>query len=407
MISGKFIFSEFLIRKAGLAGQDTENLQIRSRFGYLEGWVSLTVNLLLFGLKLAMAFFSGSISIIADAVHTLSDVGTSAAVIWGFKIAQKPADKDHPFGHGRMEDIITLIIAVVLSLVGLELLHGAVLRFLEPVEIKADHLILVFLVFSVGVKEWLARFSFYLGSKIGSSALNADAWHHRSDAISTILVIIAVAGSMFDLFWLDALFGGLVALYIMYTGIKLIRESAFHLLGKAADKKLISQIRKIALSVVGVQGVHDIVAHDYGQLKAISLHVEVQNDLQVEKAHQIATSVETKIAKNINSRPIVHIDISRKKKEKKSAVTGILDKVFEEFPDVIEYHDFDMLSNETGDFLNLHVVISKLMKVDQSHQLEHRLAETLAEKFNDLKINIHVEPCDSKCSQCPLSCKDV
>ncbi|MBU1044675.1 MAG: cation-efflux pump [Candidatus Omnitrophica bacterium] len=402
-----FNLTEFIIKKANLSGQDSQDPAVRARFGYLEGWISLGINFFIFLLKLGMGMISGSISIIADAVHTISDVATSAVVIWGFKIAQKPADKDHPFGHGRMEDIATLIIAVVLTLVGLELLHGAVLRIFKPIAVAGKPLFIIFLGITVVIKEWLARFSFYLGQKIKSKALAADAWHHRSDAISTILVIIAVIGSMFKVFWLDAFFGAIVALYIMFMGIQLVRESTFHLLGKAADKELIALIKKIALSVVGVEGVHDIIAHDYGQLKAISLHVEVDITLDSVRAHQIATSVETLIAKNIKSSPIVHIDLKRMIQEKKSDAAKMLDQVFKKYPEVINFHSFELLSNESGDFMSLHVVISKSMSVDQAHHLEHQLAESLNSNFKNRTINIHIEPCDSKCALCSLDCKDI
>ncbi|MFH1062984.1 MAG: cation diffusion facilitator family transporter [Candidatus Omnitrophota bacterium] len=402
-----FNFTEFMIKKAKLADQDCSDLSVRARFGYLEGWVSLVVNSLIFLLKISMGMISGSISIIADAIHTISDVATSAVVILGFKIAQKPADQDHPFGHGRMEDIATLIIAVVLTLVGLELLHGAVMRMFNPVAVGSNPLFIVFLSITVVIKEWLARFSFHLGKKIKSKTLDADAWHHRSDAISTLLVIIAVMGSMFKIFWLDAFFGAMVAGYIMYMGIQLIRESTFHLLGKAADSELIAQIKKIALSVAGVEGVHDIIAHDYGQLKAISLHVEVDNTLDSVQAHQIATSVETRIAKNIISSPIVHIDLKRIIQKKKSDAAKMLKQIFKEYPDVINYHSFELLSNESGDFLNLQVVISKLMNVDQAHDLEHQLEEALIRNFKYEKVSIHIEPCDSNCGICPLACKNI
>ncbi|MBU1088201.1 MAG: cation-efflux pump [Candidatus Omnitrophica bacterium] len=402
-----FNLTEFIIKKANLAGKDDKDFSVRARFGYLEGWISLVVNFFIFALKFSMGMISGSISIIADAVHTISDVATSAVVIWGFKIAQKPADKDHPFGHGRMEDIATLIIAVVLTLVGLELLHGAVLRMFKPVAVAANPLFIIFLSITVVIKEWLARFSFYLGQKIKSKTLAADAWHHRSDAISTLLVIVAVSGAMFRLFWLDAFFGAMVALYLMFMGIQLVRDSTFHLLGKAADQELIAEIKKIALSVTGVEGVHDIIAHDYGQLKAISLHVEVDITLDSVRAHQIATSVETLIAKNIKSSPIAHIDLKRITQEKKSDAAKMLDLIFKKYPDVINFHSFELLSNESGDFMNLHVVISKSMNVDQAHNLEHQLRESLNSGFKHRIINIHIEPCDSKCAVCPLTCKDI
>ncbi|MFH2137892.1 MAG: cation diffusion facilitator family transporter [Candidatus Omnitrophota bacterium] len=401
----KMNITDFLIKKAELNDQDINDPQIRARYGSLEGWVSVLANLVLFITKLSVGLFSGSISIIADAIHTLSDVATSAVVIWGFKVARKPADKEHPFGHGRMEDITTLIIAVLLCVVGVEILLQCVERISQPPEVKANIFIFIVLAGSAVVKEWMARFSFSLGGKIDSSALNADGWHHRSDAISTILVIIAVICSMFKLFIFDALLGGVVAAYIIYTGIRLVKEASTHLLGKGIDESLRDKIRTIAVSVDGVEGVHDIVAHDYGTHKAISLHVEVARSLNSVAAHRIAATVETRLAKNIVSSPIVHIDLKRKKGKNVTSEMMTLKSVIKKYPKIIHYHGVQMSSTESGDFLNLHIVIPRDMNIEQSHELEHQVRESLQPYFKDFTINMHVEPCNAKCALCSQSCK--
>lgn len=403
----KFSLTKFLIDKYAFSDQDLADEFVRSRYGYLEGWVSLIVNLVLFIIKLALGVFSGSISIIADAVHTVSDVVTSAIVIIGAAISKKPADAEHPFGHGRMENIATLIIAVLVCVIGFELLHVAIIRFSEPTIVKGNMFIIGLLTVSVLAKEWLARFSFYLSKKINSSMLYADAWHHRSDAISTLLVIVAIFGSIFRLFKLDAVFGGVVAAYIIYTGIRLIQESSFYLLGKAVDKQLHDRIKTIAQSVDGVEGVHDIIAHDYGNLKAISLHVEVSSRLDSITAHQIATTVETNIAKNIKSSPIVHIDLKKKRSKRVSATHRTFKKIIPLYPQIINFHAIDIASNESGDFLNLHIVVSKVMNIEQSHELEHKLRYSLKKHFRGYKISVHIEPCDSKCQPCAQPCKQT
>ncbi len=403
----KFNFTDFLIQKSNLDLHDPSDPEVRSRYGYLEGGVSLSVNLVLFMIKIVMGMLSGSISIIADAVHTVSDIVTSAIVIWGFKVSKQPADKEHPFGHGRMEKIVTLILAILLCVAGLEIFKSAFVRFLEPQIIKANFFMVGVLIICMLVKEWLGRFSFHLAKKINSLALYADAWHHRSDAISTLFVIIAIIGSMFKMFKLDAFFGGAVAIYIIYTGGKLIRDSVFHLLGKAVDQQLQSKIEEIAKSVDGVEGVHDIIAHDYGMHHAISLHVEVSSSLDSVRAHQIATTVETRIAQRIKSSPIVHIDLERKKRQKLSADIKILKTIVKKYPQIINYHGAQISSNESGDFLTLHIVISKMMQVAESHKLEHRLQQSLKTHFRDHKISVHIEPCDSKCDPCAQSCKQT
>ncbi len=400
-----FDLKRFLIEKANLTDADLNDAEIRSRYGYLEGWISLSVNLLLFIVKIIMGIMTGSISIIADAVHTVSDVATSAIVIWGVKVAEKPADKEHPFGHGRMENIATLIIAVLLCVIGIEILQVAFTRIIQPREVKANVFVIAVLLLSIVVKEWLARFSFFLAKKIKSSTLFADAWHHRSDAISTFLVVVAVIGSMYRIFKLDAFLGAVVALYIMYTGIKLIKEVTVSLLGKAADKKLQHKIKQIAFFVEGVHGVHDVVVHDYGSFKAISLHVEVDPTLDSVKAHQIATSVEAQVARQIKSSPIVHIDLKKRKGQRSSKNFKCLEKIVKGFPQIINFHGVEILSNESGDFLTLHIVLSKIMTIEDSHILEHKVQRALSEYFKGYKINMHVEPCDSQCGGCSQLCK--
>ena len=396
---------KFLIKKANLANADLSNPEVRSRYGYLEGWLSLSVNLLLFIVKMIMGIMTASISIVADAVHTGSDVATSAIVIWGFKVSKKPADAEHPFGHGRMENIATLIIAVLLCVIGVEILQTAFMRISEPREVKGNIFVIIVLFVSIIIKEWMARFSFSLAKKIKSSTLFADAWHHRSDAISTLLVIAAIIGSMYRIFKLDALFGAVVALYIIYTGVKLTKEATVQLLGKAADKKLQNKIKHIARSVEGVQGVHDVIAHDYGDFKAISLHVEVEPKINSVTAHQIATSVETQIARQIRSSPIVHIDLKKGKGKKSSKNFKHLERIVKGFPQIINFHGVEILSNESGDFLTLHIVLSKIMTIEDSHALVHSLQRSLTERFRDYKINMHVEPCDSRCEICSQPCK--
>lgn len=401
----KFDLEKFLIKKAKLKNADINDTEVRARFGCLEGWISLSVNLLLFIVKMILGGMTASISIIADAVHTVSDVATSAVVIWGFKVAKKPADAEHPFGHGRMENIAALIIAVLLCVIGIEILQTSLMRIAQPREVKGNLLVIIVLMVSIVIKEWLARFSFSLAKKIKSSTLFADAWHHRSDAISTVLVIGAMIGSMYGIFQLDALFGAFVALYIIYTGVKLIKEATVDLLGRAADKKMQDDIKHIARSVEGVEGVHDVVVHDYGNFKAISLHVEVEAMLDSLSAHKIATSVEVQIARAIKSSPIVHIDLKKGHRKKSSRNSKLLENVVRRIPQIINFHGVEILSNESGDFLTLHIVLSKSMTIENSHALVHNLQGLLSEHFENYKINIHVEPCDSRCKICAQPCK--
>jgi cation diffusion facilitator family transporter len=285
--------------------------KVRSRedFGYLEALVSIIGNIILFLVKFLAGTSLNSISLIADAFHSLSDVLTSVIVLLGFKLGSKPADEEHPFGHGRIEQIATLVIAFMLLIVAYDLGRASVERIIKPVTVSFNMYVVIFMVISGVFKEWMARFSIFLGKKINSDTLIADAWHHRSDAIASLLVGLGLIFVKFGLFYIDGVFGFIVVVLLGWVGIELIKSSVDFLLGKAPDKDLLSRIRDITLSVPGVLDLHDILVHDYQSSKAISLHIEVEDSLSAKEAHRIALEVQDRLKKKLKEANIsVHID---------------------------------------------------------------------------------------------------
>ncbi len=280
----------------------------RQTVGFLEAWVSIVGNIALFLVKFAIGKLIGSISLIADSVHTLSDVLTSVVVLAGFKIGGREPDKEHPFGHGRIESIATLIIAILLILVGVEFLRQSIERLRQPRMVAGTILVVLIMLLSGVLKELMASFSIWLGRRIDSSTLIADAWHHRSDAIASVLVAVAIVGAIFHVYWLDGLFGLLVSLLIIYTGGELGWQAANYLIGTSPDQGLLDSIKAEAAAVGGVVGVHDISVHEYGPRRAISIHVEVQGGMDVTAAHGIADEVERRVASLMNAEAVVHID---------------------------------------------------------------------------------------------------
>lgn len=285
--------------------------KVRSRedFGYLEALVSIIGNIILFLVKFLAGTSLNSISLIADAFHSLSDVLTSVIVLLGFKLGSKPADEEHPFGHGRIEQIAALVIAFMLLIVAYDLGRASVERIIKPVTVSFNMYVVIFMVISGVFKEWMARFSIFLGKKINSDTLIADAWHHRSDAVASLLVGLGLIFVKFGLFYIDGVFGFIVVVLLGWVGIELIKSSADFLLGKAPDKDLLSRIRDITLSVPGVLDLHDILVHDYQSSKAISLHIEVEDSLSAKEAHRIALEVQDRLKKKLKEANIsVHID---------------------------------------------------------------------------------------------------
>lgn len=284
----------------------------RAKYGFLEAWVSIVGNTGLFVAKAAIGFSINSISLIADAFHTLSDVLTSVVVLIGFMITRIPADEHHPYGHGRVEPIATLIIAILLAVVGYEFGKESIARFAHPVEVKGTLLAIVAMLASAAGKEWMARFSFSLGKKINSAALYADGWHHRSDAVASALIPIALFGAMFKIYWLDTVFGLGVSALILYTAFSIAYPTIDKLMGHIPDKEFLDKIEKSARSVSDVKGVHDIAVHDYGNHNAISMHIEVDGNMNVARAHEIATIVEDRISMDTRGAVTVHVEIKEK-----------------------------------------------------------------------------------------------
>ena len=278
-------------------------------YGYFEGVLSIVLNVVLFVLKLVFGTLLNSVSLIADAVHSLSDVATSGIIIFGFRISSMPPDKRHPFGHGRAERITAIVIACILIVVGVEFFVNGFNRFRNPVPIRGDFVVIGMLAIFIAIKEFLCRLSFSLGRRIGSASLKADAWHHRTDSISTFLVICAFASFRFGLYSLDGLLGMLVALLIVYTGIRIIIESSDFLIGQAPPQALVDKIRETASRFDGVNDVHHIHVHDYGGQVEITVHVRLRGDTHLETAHERATEVEKAVKKCVPGAEVtVHLE---------------------------------------------------------------------------------------------------
>ena len=281
-------------------------------YGYFEGVVSIIVNILLFAFKFSVGLLLNSICLIAEALHSLSDVATSAIIVFGFKVSSKPPDAQHPFGHGRVERIISIVIACLLIVVGIEFLRSGYARFRNPVPIKADVIIIILLGVSAFIKEILYWLSLNLGRKINSTALKADAWHHRTDAIATMLVLFGFVSFRFGLYYLDGILGMAVAGIIIYTGVMIIRESGSALIGEAPPVSLVDKIKTTAGDLDGVNDVHHVHVHDYGGQLEVTIHVRIQGDTHLDDAHAKASEVEQAIKKCIPGTEVtVHIEPMR------------------------------------------------------------------------------------------------
>jgi len=364
----------------------------RIKIGVFQGWISVLVNSVLFILKLLIGIIVGAVSVIADAVHTLSDVVSSIVVIWGFKQAEKPADFDHPYGHGRAEYIATLIIAILLCVAGIEFIEASIDRIQNPEQVAAEWwMVLIFMV-TIILKEITARYAEFLSSKIASGVLHADAWHHRIDAISSIMVVAAMIAGKYGYPVVDGWAGLGVALFLIFTGFEIAKDAVDDLIGKPPTMEDVENIRNIVMKINGVLGAHDITIHSYGHDKFVSIHVEIDADKSTAEAHDISEEVEHKLHDALGVEPTIHMDPVHPNDPLVQEVNKVLSLLCESDERIADIHDVRIVNTENHQVIlfgiNIQVGISQKEIVSCTLNLENRLKE----KFKNYEINIKVSP---------------
>lgn len=280
----------------------------RQYYQYFEGFLSTLLNVFLFGLKYWAGVATGSIAIIADAWHSLSDSLTSIIVIISAKISGKPADEDHPFGHGRAELIAAIIIGVLLAIVGFNFIIESVHRLQNHEHVVYSTFALVATIVSIVLKEAIAQYSIRLGKKYDSKSLIADGWHHRSDSISSGIILIGIfIGKYF--WWIDGVMGIIVALIIFKATYHILKEAINPLIGESPDKKLLDSLRQISLKTFAHDlEVHHVHIHNYGDHKELTFHIHLPPDMTLQEAHHIATKFEQKISDELGYDTTIHME---------------------------------------------------------------------------------------------------
>ena len=303
-------------RKMKINSKKQVSKKYKTFIGYLEGTVSIILNTLLFGLKYWVGMKTFSIAIIADAWHTLSDSFTSLVVIIGFKVSSKPADKKHPYGHGRAEIISSVIIGTLLAVVGVNFLIASIQRFINHQSASYGNLAIIVFIISVIVKEGLAQFSIRAGKKINSQSLIADGWHHRSDALVSLMVLVGIfTGKYF--WWVDSIMGIIVSLVIFYTTYIILKGSISTLIGEKPSEDFEAEIRKIVTNSLSRDvKLHHFHSHKYGDNKELTFHIRLPADMRLEKAHRIAEELENKIREEMNIEATIHLEPLIVKKSK-------------------------------------------------------------------------------------------
>jgi len=363
----------------------------RSRIGKFQGWISIIVNGLMFFLKLLIGLIIGSISVIADAFHTLTDVISSGVVIWGFNESEKPADKNHPYGHGRAEYVATLVIAILLIVAGIEFIESSIERIVNPTIIEPEWWMIISIIITIFIKMIVAQYAEYLSSKIASGTLHADAWHHRADAISSFLVATAMILGKYGYFQVDGWTGLIVALFIMWSGFGIAKEAVDDLIGKPPTIEEINDIRKISLNVEGVIGVHDIAVHSYGKDKFASIHVEIDEQEDQMDAHLISENVEKTLNKKLGVSPTVHVDPISITDPKTKKVKKYLIENFSDHEIISSFHDIRVVDTNKHHVILFGVDVkpnlSKSIVIETCDLIEKELQSIFTEFDVDITVS--------------------
>lgn len=338
--------------------EDVENPKVRQAYGVLCGTVGIVLNILLFAGKWLAGFLSGSIAITADAFNNLSDAGSSVLTLIGFHLSGQKPDQKHPFGHGRMEYISGLFVSVAILIMAVELIQSSVHKLIHPEAIEGSPLILAILMVSVCVKVYMAYYNKKIGKKINSAAMAATAADSMSDTIATSAVLFSTVISMAAGVNLDGWCGLLVGVFILYSGVQALKDTVDPLLGQAPDKALVEQIQSLVTSYPVVQGIHDMMIHDYGPgRRIVSLHAEVDAKGDILKIHDEIDNIERKLRETLNCRATIHMDPVEVDNEEVRKLRLQTAKLIAGMELNLSIHDFRVVKGETHTNLIFDVVV--------------------------------------------------
>lgn len=360
--------------------ENVSDMRVREKYGALSSIVGIICNILLFTLKYVMGTLSNSIAVVSDAFNNLSDSASCIVTLLGYKLAAKPADKDHPFGHGRMEYLTSLVIAAVILVMGLELFKNSFTKILHPEEVRFSVVLLISLLLSVGAKLWMSRFNTILGNKINSSVMLATAKDSRNDVIATSATIIAIICSTVTDRPIDGIMGVLVSVFILKAGFEIIKDTVDELLGKPADPEITQRIKELVCCDDRIIGLHDLIIHNYGPGNMIgSCHAEVKSSEDFAAAHDLIDRIEHEIHKQLKIAMTIHMDPIEVDNEQINYCRGLVISAVKAIDERLKIHDFRTVTGDTHINLIFDLVVPFEMDADDD-MLKKRIDEALAKE---------------------------
>lgn len=363
---------------------DNKDSATRKKAGFLSSTVGIVCNIILFVSKFIIGTIANSVAIISDAFNNLTDCLSCIITMFGYNLASKPADKEHPFGHGRMEYFTSLIIAVFIIIVGFEFFKTSLSRILNKEDIDVTYFTIIVLVLSILLKFWMYLFNKKMATIFNNQAMMATSYDSLSDAMTTSITLIGSIISLFTSFPIDGVIGLIVSGLIIKTAISIIKDTLDELLGKPADKETTQQLLDIVMSHQGILGVHDLMIHNYGPNNMIaSLHAEVDAKQNVLEAHDTIDNIEKEIFEKMKIMTTIHLDPIETDNIQLNQYKTIVSKVLNEIDPELSFHDFRMVVGQTHTNLIFDVIISDKYR-DKNQMLKEKIDEQL--KLIDNKL---------------------
>lgn len=346
---------------------DTANPRVRRKYVNLGSAVGVLCNIVLFLIKLTIGLLAGSVSIMADAFNNLTDIGSSVVTLIGFRMSEKPADKEHPFGHGRFEYMSAMLVAIIILLVGFELFKSSIDKIINPTELNIEIYTIILLLISVIIKLWMFLFNKKLGKSINSTSLIATAQDSINDSIATSAVLVSIVVCSIFGINIDPYIGLLVAAFICYSGIMTIKETLDPLLGMPPEKETIDSIVSIVLKNESFVGIHDLIVHNYGPGRSFaSLHVEVPADADIVACHEVIDACEKELHNTLGIEVVIHMDPIATNDENIKKIKESVKKAVLEYDSLLSIHDFRMVDGADQINLIFDVVVPNEVKKQDS-----------------------------------------
>lgn len=388
------MLTKYLIRRATKGSTDYKNKKVRLRIGYMASVIGVVINIMLFITKLSIGLIVSSIAILADAFNNLSDVASSVITIIGFKLSSMPPDKQHPYGHGRLEYISASIVATMVMLVGFQFIRTSVERILNPKTVIFEWIPFIILCISILSKVWLSRFNIRLGNKINSSALKASGTDALGDVFSSSVVTISLLASKFTTINIDGYIGIIVSVLILYAGFEIFKDTLSQLIGECPGEELIKNINEGLLSYDYITGVHDLNIHNYGPGRMMgSVDVEIPPYIDVVTIHDIIDKAERELGEEFGMHLVIHMDPVGFESKEVTEIRNEVKHIIKSREYLKSFHDLVLIENYNNKSIVFDLVVDgdAIDTISKEESLISEITSLLSSYNSEYEYNVRLD----------------